>query len=181
MNNCLVVIDMQNDFIDGSLGTREAQAIVPKVVDKVKNFPGLVLFTRDTHEENYLETQEGRNLPVKHCIYGTDGWQLQKDLQEFADKHHSLVFNKPGFGSSHLAGFLTGVYKTAPIDECFIVGLCTDICVISNAMMLKSALPEMKITVDASCCAGATPEGHKTALAAMKACQINVINEDEGE
>jgi len=179
MSKYLIVIDMQNDFIDGALGTKEAQAILPAVIEKVKSFNGPVMFTRDTHEEDYLDTQEGRNLPVKHCIRDTEGWMLQKDLDEYAKEKHCLIFDKPSFGSANLAGCLTGIYRVVPIDEAEIIGLCTDICVISNALMLKAALPEMKISVDASCCAGVTPERHRTALEAMKACQIEITGEEE--
>ena len=177
MSKYLIVIDMQNDFIYGSLGTDEAREILPRVIEKVKAFNGPVIFTRDTHEEDYLETQEGRNLPVKHCIAGTKGWELQKELDEYARENHSLIFDKLTFGSANLGGCLTGINRVVPIDEAEIVGLRTDICVISNALLLKAALPEMKISVDASCCAGSTPKGHKTALEAMKACQIEIIGE----
>lgn len=170
----LVVVDMQNDFIDGALGTKEAVAIVPKVVEKIQNFKGLVYYTRDTHDENYLETQEGKNLPVKHCIEGTQGWQLQEEIGELAEKKHSMIFNKPTFGSLSLAGFFAGVAKSAPIDEIELVGLCTDICVISNALLLKATLPDTVIAVDSSCCAGVTPESHETALKAMAACQVEI-------
>lgn len=175
MSKMLIVIDMQNDFVDGALGTREAQAIVPKVIEKIKNFKGQVLYTRDTHEEDYLETQEGKNLPMKHCIYETEGWQLVPEINAIAKENNSLIFDKPTFGSLALAGCLNGINKVAQIDELELVGLCTDICVISNALLLKATMPEVKITVDASCCAGVTPESHQNALEAMKMCQINTI------
>ena len=168
---------MQNDFIDGSLGTEEAKQILPRVIEKVKSFKGPVMFTRDTHDEDYLETQEGKKLPVVHCKAGTEGWQLQKDLDEYAQAHHSLIFDKETFGSANLAGCLVGISRNVPIDEVELVGLCTDICVISNAMLLKSAIPETRIIVDASCCAGVTPESHRTALKAMAACQIEIEGE----
>lgn len=174
MSKYLVVVDMQKDFIDGALGTAEAQAIVPKVIEKVTSFKGPVMFTRDTHEENYLETQEGQNLPVKHCIRGTDGWELQSDLNDYALKNHCLIFDKPTFGSTSLAGCVSGITRMAPIDQIEIVGLCTDICVISNAILLKTALPDTEIIVDASCCAGVTPQSHQNALEAMKMCQITI-------
>ena len=177
MSKYLVVIDMQNDFIDGALGTKEAQAILPKVIEKVASFKGPVMFTRDTHEENYPDTQEGKKLPVKHCIRGTKGWELQADLDSFAAKNHSLIFDKPTFGSTGLAGWVSGIARTAPIDEIELVGLCTDICVISNALLLKAALPDTEIIVDASCCAGVTPESHQNALAAMKMCQVTIVGE----
>ncbi|MBO5198703.1 MAG: cysteine hydrolase [Lachnospiraceae bacterium] len=175
----LAVIDMQNDFIDGSLGTPEAQAIVPKVVSKVRQFDGTVVYTRDTHGAVYLDTQEGRNLPVVHCVKDTPGWQLTEELEELRCADHSPIFDKPAFGSMELARFLAARAQTEELTEVELVGLCTDICVISNAMLLKTVLPEITITVDASCCAGVTPESHRNALNAMKMCQISVTNEDE--
>lgn len=172
--NVLIVVDMQNDFIDGSLGTEEALAIVENVKNKIENFDGEVIFTRDTHGENYLETSEGRNLPVKHCLKNTDGWQICPTLEPYRT---GKTFDKPTFGSVELQKAVTEMNETTPITEITLVGLCTDICVISNAMLIKAALPETKITVDASCCAGVTPDTHKNALSAMKMCQINVINE----
>lgn len=166
----LVVIDMQNDFIDGSLGTIEAQSIVGKVADKIKSFNGKVIFTRDTHNERYLNTQEGTKLPVSHCVKGTDGWQLHPTLVPFA----TTVIDKPTFGSVQLAQLLSDMDDISGIT---LIGLCTDICVISNALMLKGFMPEIPITVDASCCAGVTPQSHKNALDAMKCCQINIICE----
>ena len=173
MNNILVVVDMQNDFIDGALGTKEAQGIVENVVNKVKGFEGKLIFTRDTHEENYMDTREGRHLPVPHCIRNTHGWQVRDELQEFC----STVVDKPCFGSVELAHILAHENQKQPIDKVCFVGLCTDICVISNAMIVKSALPEIDIEVDASCCAGVTVQSHLNALEAMKMCQIAVINE----
>lgn len=166
----LVVIDMQNDFINGSLGTQEAQCIVEKVADKIKNFNGKVIFTRDTHDDSYLSTQEGAILPVNHCIKGTDGWQIHPMLIPLA----ATVIDKPTFGSVQLAQLLADMDD---ISEITLVGLCTDICVISNALLLKSYMPEVPISVDASCCAGVTPQSHKNALEAMKCCQINIICE----
>ena len=174
MSKMLVVVDMQNDFIDGALGTQEAVAIVPKVIEKIKNFKGQVFYTRDTHDENYLQTQEGSNLPVEHCIMNTRGWELQDDIKALAAQRHSMIFDKPVFGSMGLAGCLNGIQKLAHIDEIELVGLCTDICVISNAMILKSVLPDTKISVDSTCCAGVTPESHDNALKAMAMCQIEV-------
>ena len=168
----LIVIDMQNDFIDGALGTKEAVAIVPNVAQKIKDAREsgqIVAFTRDTHQENYLATQEGKNLPVVHCVQGTVGWQISSKL-EVAD---SKIIDKPSFGSMELAEY---VAQLQDIEEIELVGLCTGICVISNAFVLKAKLPELKITVDASCCACVTPESHATALAAMKLCQINIVN-----
>ena len=174
MSRMLVVVDMQNDFIDGALGTKEAAAIVPKVVDKIKNYKGQVLYTRDSHDEDYLETQEGKSLPVEHCIYGTDGWQLHPEIDALAKANNSLIFDKPTFGSMGLAGCLNGIEKVAHIDEIELVGLCTDICVISNALLLKAVLPETKVIVDSTCCAGVTPESHDNALKSMAACQVEI-------
>ena len=168
----LVVIDMQNDFIDGALGTPEAEAIVPNVVDRVKNFNGLVLATRDTHGGDYLQTQEGRMLPVEHCIRGTYGWEIREEIAELLE---SGPIDKPTFGSETLGKVLKEFNKSETIDSITLVGLCTDICVISNAMLLKAFLPEVPIYVDAACCAGVTPESHERALEAMKACQIEVL------
>ena len=167
----LIVIDMQNDFINAALGTKEAAAIVPNVAKKIFRYRAagnLVVFTRDTHHSNYLETQEGKNLPVVHCIEGTEGWQISEKLETGDSK----IFNKPTFGSMELADYAAGLEN---LEEIELSGLCTGICVISNALILKAKLPEVKITVDSSCCACVTPESHKNALNAMKLCQINVI------
>lgn len=176
----LVVVDMQKDFIDGALGTKEAVAIVPKVVEKIKGFDGKVFYTRDTHEDNYLDTQEGKKLPVEHCIRRTEGWELHPAIAELAGND---IINKPSFGSIEL-GFALREYimdqmviTQEKMESITFVGLCTDICVISNVMIVKAFLPEVPILVDASCCAGVTPESHKNALEAMKVCQIEVINE----
>lgn len=170
----LIVVDMQNDFISGILGTPEAQAIVPNVKYKIEeysnNSSNVVIYTRDTHDENYLETQEGKNLPKPHCIRGTDGWQIAEGIYREGCK----VWDKRTFGSTDLYLYITSNYRNR-IDEIEIVGLCTDICVISNAMILKAFMPEVPITIDSSCCAGVTPESHKNALEAMKMCQIKVI------
>lgn len=175
MRKVLVVIDMQNDFIDGALGTAEAVKIVPKVVEKMLQYdPENIYLTRDTHYENYLETQEGRNLPVEHCIEGTPGWQLRGEIAEAA--RGAAIVDKPTFGSNKLAGMLM-VQRAQESMEFELVGLCTDICVVSNALLLKAAMPEAPITVDASCCAGVTPEKHRAALETMKSCQIRIINE----
>lgn len=171
----LVVVDMQNDFIDGALGTKEAVAVVPKVVEKIKNFEGRVIYTRDTHTENYMETQEGKNLPVVHCIRGTKGWELHPEI-ELLRKEHPI--DKPTFGSVALAHVLMTQDKElrdkseAGIESVTLIGLCTDICVISNAMIVKASLPEVPVIVDGECCAGVTPESHENALAAMRMCQI---------
>lgn len=166
----LIVVDMQNDFTTGSLGSPHAAAIIPRVVDKVRSFPGKVIFTRDTHGEDYLSTQEGRNLPVVHCVKDTSGWQICDALAPYA---HTVV-DKETFGSVRLSHILGSAQDA--IEEIELCGLCTDICVISNAMILKAAFPEVKIAVDAACCAGVTMESHTTALEAMKAVQIEIRN-----
>lgn len=173
MKRVLVVVDMQNDFISGALGSPEAEAIVPKVCEKIRDFDGEVLYTRDTHGPDYLETQEGRKLPVPHCIKGTRGWELDPRVEAL---RKSTPIDKPTFGSKALGDVLKArhVYDGG-LDEVVLAGLCTDICVISNAVLLKAYLPETRIVVDASCCAGVTPESHETALRAMRACQIETI------
>ena len=167
----LIVVDMQNDFIDGALGTAEAVAIVPYVKSVIENFDGKVLFTRDTHFENYVETQEGKNLPVPHCVKGTDGWQIRAELDAL---RKTEAIDKITFGSKDLVEILK---NEKDIESITFVGLCTDICVISNAMLVKAFYPEIPLTVDAKACAGVTPQSHKNALEAMKMCQITVINE----
>ena len=185
MRKILVVIDMQNDFIDGSLGTPEAVAIVENVKAKIREYnPADICFTKDTHETNYLQTQEGRNLPVEHCIRGTKGWEIREDIRTLVKEREEaqqpggagfrLVFEKPTFGSVELAETLRELLQEEEL-EIEIVGLCTDICVVSNALLLKAYMPEVKITVDSSCCAGVTPASHEAALETMKMCQINVI------
>jgi len=170
----LIVIDMQNDFVDGALGTKEAVAIVPNVAEKIKGFDGKVLFTRDTHHENYIDPQEGKNLPVPHCIEGTEGFELVQEIKALCD---SKPIDKPVFGSAELGMKLQAENEKEPIESITLVGLCTDICVISNAFVIKSFLPEVPIIVDASCCAGVTPESHLRALESMKTCQILIENE----
>ena len=165
----LIVVDMQNDFITGSLGSSMAEAIVPAVTEKVKNFDGKVIFTRDTHFENYMSTQEGKKLPVEHCIKDTHGWQVCDELLPYV----KVAVDKITFGSTELPDLIKA--DNMEIEEIELCGLCTDICVISNAMLLKAHFPETKISVDASCCAGVTNESHKTALDAMKAVQIEII------
>lgn len=173
MQKILVVVDMQNDFINGALGTSEAEAILPRVREIVKSFDGKIYFTRDTHKKNYMETQEGKNLPVPHCIENTLGWEIEESLKPYA----KIVIDKPTFGSVTLANELVKENSLEEISEITFVGLCTDICVISNALLAKSNLLDAKIIVDASACAGVTPQSHKNALEAMKMCQIMVINE----
>ena len=174
MSEYLIVVDMQKDFIDGALGTAEAVAIVPAVAEKIRSFPGKVIFTRDTHEEDYLSTQEGRLLPVPHCIRGTEGWQLDRALQPLCSDD---PIDKPVFGSVELGERLRAANREEPITRITLIGLCTDICVISNALICRAFLPEAEIVVDAACCAGVTPASHATALAAMKTCQVRVENE----
>lgn len=173
MQNVLLVIDMQNDFIDGALGTKEAVAIVPAVKKKIEGWDGPVLFTRDTHFENYMETQEGKNLPVPHCIKGTDGWQIRPELDAL---RRTEAIDKLTFGSSELPAVLASLNEAEPIGAVTLIGLCTDICVISNAMLVKAFFPELPITVDAKCCAGVSPATHDNALNAMEVCQIKVVN-----
>lgn len=169
----LIVVDMQNDFIDGALGTAEAQAIVGNVVKKIENWDGLVFATRDTHGVDYLETQEGKNLPVIHCVEDTQGWEIAPAVEEALAKHDMVIcFDKPTFGSVAL---MDAIAELSGVEEVELIGLCTDICVISNAMLVKAALPEVQVTVDAACCAGVTPASHLNALEAMKMCQIRVI------
>ncbi len=165
----LVVVDMQKDFIDGSLGTPEAVAIVPNVIEKIKQYEndgGLIIYTKDTHFENYLETKEGRNLPVKHCIKGTEGHDIPSDIL----RSHELIFEKLTFGSVELISYL----ESLEFDSVELIGLCTDICVISNALLIKAHFPEREVLVDSSCCAGVTPETHEAAITTMKMCQIKI-------
>ncbi len=165
----LIVVDMQNDFISGSLGSEQAKAIVSSVLEKVKSFDGTVIFTRDTHGENYLKTQEGKNLPVEHCLKGTWGHEICDELKPFAE----TIVDKGVFGSLELPEVVKKC--RAKIEEIELCGLCTDICVISNAMILKSAFPETKIVVNSKLCAGVTEESHLNALNAMKAVQIEIL------
>lgn len=177
--NVLVVVDMQNDFIDGALGTGEAVSIIPKVAEKIKTFDGRVMYTRDTHEDNYMDTQEGRNLPVKHCIRGTSGWEIHPEIDALRKEE---PIDKPTFGSRYLGSLLCAYDEDlrkqgkTGVESVTLIGLCTDICVISNAMLVKAFLPEVPVIVDASCCAGVTPQSHENALNAMEICQIQVLN-----
>ena len=168
----LVVVDMQNDFIDGALGSSEAPKIVEGINALVAGFPGKIIFTRDTHTEDYMNTQEGRKLPVPHCIKDTHGWQITDGI---AIPDGAEIIDKPTFGSVALAKMLTDLDKSEPISSVELVGLCTDICVISNAMLIKAALPEITVRVRGELCRGVTPESHDTALSAMRACQIEII------
>lgn len=165
MKKTLIVVDMQNDFIDMALGTKEAVAIVPAVKTKIDEYVkggNEIIFTRDTHEENYLDTNEGKHLPVPHCIRGTKGWEIADGLYV----NGARIIDKPNFGWPN--------WKDERFEEVELIGLCTDICVVSNALIIKAAFPEIKVSVDASCCAGVTPESHKAALKTMEMCQVEV-------
>lgn len=175
----LIVVDMQNDFIDGALGTPEAQAIVDKVCDKIQELREKgyeIIATRDTHfgeeesdeAKHYMNTQEGRNLPVPHCIYGTEGWQIADRVKEAMG--NVKVFDKYTFGSEEMAHYM----KSVQPEEIELLGLCTDICVVSNALMIKAFLPEVPMRIAADCCAGVTVESHNAALQTMRMCQIEV-------
>ena len=167
----LVVVDMQNDFIDGALGTPEAVSIVPYVKRLIEGFDGKVLFTRDTHDACYMETQEGKNLPVAHCVKDSDGWQIRPELDAL---RKTEAIDKITFGSKDLVSILG---QEQDLESVTFVGLCTDICVISNAMLVKAFYPELPLFVDAKGCAGVTPESHRNALNAMKMCQITILND----
>lgn len=170
MEKLLIVIDMQNDFVTGNLGTKEAEQIVPAVVSKVKAYKEAgadIIFTRDTHASTYLETQEGKKLPVEHCVKGTCGWEIIDELKPYAEK----IFDKPTFGSLEMTEYILNL----DYNQIELIGLCTDICVVSNALLLKANLLETEISVDSSCCAGVTPESHKAALTTMKMCQVTVL------
>ncbi|MDE6364920.1 MAG: cysteine hydrolase [Lachnospiraceae bacterium] len=171
MKKALIVVDMQKDFIDGALGTKEAEAIVDNVAEVIKNFDGEVIFTRDTHTDKYMETQEGRNLPVAHCIKDSEGWRLDRKLESLRTDAVK-IFDKPTFGSVALAEYLKA---DDALESVTLIGLCTDICVISNALLIKAFLPEVEINVIEKCCAGVTPQSHQNALEAMKMCQIKIV------
>jgi len=173
MKKILIVVDMQNDFITGSLGTNDAERIVDNVIAKIKEYaPQNIYVTLDTHSVNYLQTTEGKNLPVEHCIRGTAGWELHERVKEvLAD---AINIEKPTFGSYTLVDQIYSLYMREQELEIELIGLCTDICVITNALLLKTKMPEVLIKVDSSCCAGVTPESHEAALTVMKMCQIQV-------
>ena len=176
MKKLLIVVDMQKDFVDGALGSSEAVAIVDNVVRKIEAFDGDIIVTYDTHSPDYMDTAEGKNLPVPHCIKGTDGWRLDAGVQAALDKRVYTEIEKPTFGSTELPEYIKGAYDPAEL-EIQLIGLCTDICVVSNALLLKANFPETPISVDASCCAGVTPDTHNAALTTMKMCQIRVIGD----
>ena len=166
MKKTLIVVDMQNDFIDGALGSKEAQAIVENVKKKIAQYVengDEVIFTRDTHQVNYLETNEGKYLPVEHCIEGTTGWAIADGLEV----ENAVYINKKSFGFTD--------WKEYNLEEVELIGLCTDICVVSNALIIKALYPEIKVSVDSTCCAGVTPESHNAALTTMKMCQVEVV------
>lgn len=174
MKNILVVVDMQNDFVDGALGSKEATAIVDRAAEKIKGFDGDVFVTLDTHGEDYMQTSEGKKLPVPHCIKGTEGWQLNSKIAAaLKGKNYSTV-QKVTFGSCELPRLIEQITSDCEV-KITLMGLCTDICVVSNALLLKANFPDFEIYVDSSCCAGVTPETHRAALEVMKSCQINII------
>lgn len=176
MKKVLVVVDMQNDFINGSLGTAESVSIVENVVSKIENFDGKIIVTLDTHQEDYMETAEGKKLPIPHCIRLTKGWQLNENVLKALTGKDYKTLEKTTFGSTDLVNEILKLKRLGEIEIEF-VGLCTDICVVSNVLLLKAYFPEVKITVNASCCAGVTPESHSAALVTMKMCQIDVAGE----
>ena len=173
MKNILVVVDMQKDFVDGALGSKEAVAIVPAVAEKIRDHKGDIFVTLDTHHENYMETQEGKKLPVPHCIKGTDGWKLDDEVEKALAGKEYTVIEKVTFGSVDLPALIRE--KTGGDDfTAEFIGLCTDICVVSNALLVKANFPEAALSVDSACCAGVTPEKHEAALETMRSCQIDV-------
>ncbi len=174
MKNILIVVDMQKDFVDGALGTPEAVAIVPNVCEKIRSFDGEIIVTYDTHTADYMTTAEGHKLPVEHCIKGTPGWELDAHVADaLADKHYRSI-EKPTFGSVTLPQVVTEMVGEEDFTVT-LIGLCTDICVVSNALLLKAHFPEKAIGVDATCCAGVTPDTHTAALTTMQMCQIDLI------
>ena len=177
MENILIVVDMQNDFVDGVLGSPEAVAILPAVEEKIRNHQGKIIFTRDTHAEDYMQTREGKYLPVPHCIKNTRGWEIHPRVWAAIPKdREAQIIDKPTFGAVELSAALEKLHEHSPIATVTLIGVCTDICVISNAMLIKASLPEIDVVIDASCCAGVTPESHENALKTMRMCQIIVDN-----
>lgn len=174
MKHFLIVVDMQKDFVDGALGTAEAVEIVPRVAEKIREFDGSIFVTLDTHQDNYMQSAEGRKLPVPHCIKGTEGWQLDKTVARALEGKSYITVEKNTFGSVELPGLI----EKAAQGQTFtveVIGLCTDICVVSNALLIKAVFPEAPIEVDAACCAGVTTQAHEAALATMESCQIDII------
>ena len=174
MRKFLVVVDMQKDFVNGSLGTPEARAIVPAVLEKIRNFDGDIFVTYDTHFEDYLDTAEGKKLPVPHCIYGTPGWELEERVGELMEDFSHIKVQKYTFGSTSLPHLMAEV-ADGDSFSIELIGLCTDICVVSNALILKAHFPDVPIAVDAACCAGVTPALHEAALQTMRSCQIDIL------
>lgn len=176
MSRYLVVVDMQNDFVEGALGTDEARKIIPSVIKRIRDFSGQVIYTKDTHGSDYLFTQEGRLLPVTHCVADTYGGQLIRELEQLQDKKPAQIqiYEKNTFASVEMAEALKREHKRQPIESVELIGVCTDICVVSNAILLKAYLPEVLISVDSSCCAGVTPQLHEAALQTMESCQIMI-------
>ena len=182
----LIVVDMQNDFIEGTLGTPEAAEIVEKVVKRIENSKDeVILFTRDTHQEDYLDTPEGKKLPVIHCVEGTSGWEINESIRNAWKQNKDTIvlpelrentFNKDVFGSVDLVEFLKS--RASEITEIELLGVCTDICVVSNSIMIKNTFPSVEVQVNAACCAGVTPESHRAALQVMEMCQIEIIEKD---
>lgn len=169
----LLVIDLQNDFVDGALGNKGNDKIVKPIENLVENFDGEVIFTRDTHDENYLESLEGSHLPVKHCIQNSKGWQIKIDT-----KNHKII-DKPSFGSYELVEYLKKLNEKEKIENIYMVGICTDICVLSNAILIKNALLNTEVTVIEDLCKATNEKNHKIALEAMKSCQVNIANSKE--
>ena len=176
MKKALVVVDMQNDFIDGSLGTKEAENIVNRVAKEIRKDYDLIVATRDTHGEDYLDSNEGKHLPVVHCVEDSKGWQIADTVAEaLKEKEKLTILNKPTFGSQEVVNVLKEYDKENPIGSITLIGLCTDICVVTNALLVKTAFPEIPVNVIKDCCAGVTPESHEAALLTMKMCQIEVL------
>lgn len=176
MDKILIVVDMQNDFVDGALGTKEAAEMVDRAAEVIAQFDGKILVTMDTHEQNYLETAEGKKLPVPHCIHRTKGWQLHDKIHQALEGKDYEIIQKGTFGSVELVSVLGKMLEEKKESEVKLIGLCTDICVVSNALLLKAHFPDLNIYVDADCCAGVTPATHLAALETMKMCQIAVLN-----
>lgn len=188
----LIIVDMQNDFVTGSLGTKEAQEIIPNITEKIKNWRGDIIATKDTHDSNYLRTLEGKMLPVKHCIKGTDGWNFHPVIDEALRKKVKSQHGKPDSRRFHVMTVEKNTFGAMPLGEILpletaecaysgieLVGVCTNICVLANAVLLRTMYPNTPISVDLSCCAGTTPELHRQALNVMNSCQINIIGSDK--
>ena len=174
MKKILVVVDMQTDFVDGALGSAEATAIVPDVVRKIRDFDGKIFATLDTHFEDYMETAEGKKLPVPHCIKGTPGWELHPAVAEALQGKDAETVEKHTFGSVDLPELIAD-YADGEDFSVEVIGLCTDICVVSNALLIKANFPEIPLSVVSACCAGVTPATHEAALATMRCCQIDIL------